>query len=123
LEQRIAEPQLPVYVHNLPAAELAAVLFAQVRSGDCRFKGLGRDGLFPGLPEKRLQERLEELELDFGSLLAHWDQVLPCLGDSFVAGAAAVDPLDGENTCRYCDYPMLCRILENRQQATEGNDE
>ncbi|PLY12323.1 MAG: hypothetical protein C0624_01080, partial [Desulfuromonas sp.] len=33
LEQRIAEPQLPVYVHNLPAAELAAVLFAQVRSG------------------------------------------------------------------------------------------
>jgi len=123
LHERVAEPQLPVYVRDFSDQQIAAVLFAQVRAGECRFRGISDDQPFPGLPERRLNARLEELDFDYPAVLAHWDRALPRLGDSFVAGDAAVEPLDGETTCRYCDYPTLCRILESRQLLKETDDD
>jgi len=123
LEPRISEPQLPVYVRDFPPRQIEAVLFAQVRSGECRFRGASDEETFPGVPDRRLCERLDELELDFQGLLGFWDAVLPQLADSYVAGEAGVDPLDAVTTCRYCDYPMLCRIREADPLGEGGADD
>ena len=45
---RLSEPQLPIYASEVGDDQVAAVLFAQVRGGDCRFRGLAaRDDDFP----------------------------------------------------------------------------
>ncbi len=65
---------------------------------------------------------MEAQGFDFAGLLAHWRTALPQLGDAFIAGEAQVDPLDGAETCRYCDCHSLCRIYEQRAQTGEGDD-
>jgi len=123
LEERIAEPQLPVYVQEFGAEQVSAVLFAQVRRGECRYRGVSRQAdLIPGVPGRRIAQALEVLALDFDALLQRWGELLPRLGDAFVAGDAAVAPLEGEKTCRYCDCHSLCRILELGDGGSGGRD-
>ncbi len=123
LEQRLSEPQLPIYASEVGDDQVAAVLFAQVRGGDCRFRGLAaRDDDFPKVPDRRLGERLAELGLDLEALLERWRGVLVGIAEDFLAGTARVAPLDGEATCRYCDYPALCRVIERGAGNGEGGD-
>jgi probable DNA repair protein len=106
---RPEEPQLPLYstIHETP---LAAVLFAEVKPGEVRFRGL-TDGavVIPGADSTDLAARISE-----------WRGVLERLGTQFRAGHAEVDPKDPAKTCRYCSHSTLCRIAES---ATYGNEE
>jgi len=125
LEDRITEPQLPIYCLGLSHDRVGAAMFAVVRSKqkESGFCGLARD--MSGWPEARsrkLDARLEERGWDtFGEVLEHWQTSLPALGDAFARGDAQVDPVDAELACRYCDLMSLCRILEKQSELQEAH--
>jgi len=127
LDQRITEPQLPLYCLSMPAAEVGAVMFAEVRSklSECGFRGLARDvETWPGARSRKLEMLLEAgAMLDFDAVLAHWQQALPALGDAFARGEAAVDPVEGDLACTYCDLTVLCRILEQHHGTPGESDD
>ncbi|OGR29981.1 MAG: hypothetical protein A2005_09080 [Desulfuromonadales bacterium GWC2_61_20] len=127
LDARITEPQLPVYCRTLPRDQIGAVLLARVRARkkESGFYGLARDpDNWPGLRKNQEKILLAKGWDGFAAVLAHWDEALPTLGAAFVAGDAAINPLDLEKTCKHCDLTTLCRIHESpRQGAGEGDDE
>ncbi len=124
LDQRITEPQLPAYCLGLPHASVGAVMFAVVRSKEKEsgFSGLARDSAaWPGAKSRALAAGLEEKGWSgFDEVLAHWEKTLPALGDAFTRGDAAVDPVDPELACKYCDLKGLCRILEQAGVVQEA---
>lgn len=81
----LAEPQLPLYClakKDLPVQEVAV---AQIRPNDMRFKTV-----------------MAQTDL--------WETLLIPIAENYRAGVALVQPRHGEETCRYCDLPSLCRI-------------
>lgn len=114
LDERITEPQLPVYARQYPSEQLGAILFGVVRAGGCRFRGLvdAADD-FPGLPDKRLGQAMQTLDCDsLEAVCQRWDNALRQLADQFTSGWAAVDPIDENQACRFCDLTSLCRIRQ-----------
>ncbi|MBM3796318.1 MAG: hypothetical protein FJW31_20160 [Acidobacteria bacterium] len=104
--ERPESPQVPLYA--VTASEpLAAIAFAQVRRGDCRFRGyeLQEDAL-PGAKLAKPEEFAERVET--------WRKTLTSLAAGFMAGLAPVDPKERYSTCAYCHLPALCRIEERK---------
>jgi probable DNA repair protein len=114
LDLRVTEPQLPLYCLDLDDSRIAAVLFAMVRARakECAFRGVAREpDAWPKMSTKSQERLLAEHGLGgFDEILGHWRTVLPVLGDAFVDGWAAVDPVDPQQACKYCDLVTLCRI-------------
>lgn len=122
-DERLTEPQLPIYCVGVGAESVGAVLFAALRSRrkERGFRGLAAtQGLWP-TQEKALQKLLAERGwTDFRELCAHWRTTLTALGDAFANGVATVDPVEHRKTCRYCDLVPLCRILESGPVVETG---
>jgi hypothetical protein len=127
LDDRVTEPQLPIYCLDLPEEKIGAVMFAAVRSKEREsgFKGLSRKSeSWPGVKLRGLEARLEEKGWSsFDDVLTHWKKTLPGLGDAFARGDAAVDPVDLELACKYCDLKGFCRILEQGAAVQEENND
>ena len=127
LDDRVTEPQLPIYCLGLPKEKVGAVMFATVRSKEKEsgFKGLSRQSeSWPGAKSRTLEARLAEKDwVGFEDVLKHWEKTLPRLGDAFARGDAAVDPVDVELACKYCDLKGLCRILEQDVAVQEGHND
>jgi probable DNA repair protein len=127
LDERVTEPQLPLYCLGRDHGSIGAVMFAEVRSkvGECGFRGLARETeSWPGAKSRKLEALFGEKgwqSLD--DVLSHWDRVLPALGDDFSRGEAAVDPVGFELACQYCDLTGLCRVLEQQKADHGGDDE
>ncbi len=103
--ERPDEPQLPLYAAS-HQGEVAAVLFAQLRTGELAFKGYAaQDGLVPGVKGRDLRAEIDE-----------WRRVLDRLGADFRAGVANVDPKK-PGTCRHCSLLALCRFSESETPA------
>jgi len=116
-DQRIVEPQLPIYCHDLDNDEVGAVAFASIRarSKDCRFSGVARESApLPGINDRRLQQLLDEKGWGtFDQLLENWKGALQGLADDFFSGKVEVDPVEQEKTCQYCDLMTFCRYHES----------
>ncbi len=114
LEERITEPQLPLYCLAHDDDQVGAVLFAEVRGkGDeCAFRGVARNPDDWPKMKTSAQEKLfaEYGWRDFDDLLAHWREALPILGNAFADGRATVDPVDPARACGNCDLAALCRF-------------
>jgi len=108
--ERPGDPQLPLYAatHKNP---LAAVLYARTKTGE-----LGFSGLYADRPTGRPREQLTP------DHLAEWRRVLERLAESFRSGYAAVDPKNGDQTCRNCGLDPFCRVHEAQLQ-TEDEEE
>lgn len=115
-DERLTEPQLPVYCLSRAPGRIEAVLLAQVRSRakECGFRGVTRsDEAWPGLAEGNTGKIFETQGWqDFDDLLRHWQEALERLGNAFVDGDATVDPVSQDAACRFCDLTSLCRIHE-----------
>ena len=98
--ERPSDPQLPLYAVTHQNT-LAAVLYAQTKTGKLCFSGLYADR-----PTGRPREQLTP------DHLAAWRRVLAQLAESFRSGYAAVDPKDGDQTCRNCGLDPFCRVHE-----------
>ena len=100
--ERPEEPQLPLYSVVYGERPLAAVLFAQLKTGDLKFKGVRDDAVvIPGADSGDLAARISE-----------WRNVMEHLAAEFRAGHAEADPKAPVKTCRYCSLACLCRIAE-----------
>jgi len=124
LDERPRLPQLPAYVQALGSAQVGAVAFARVRSGDTRYEGVARDaGTFPGLrvPGSRGGPRGFDR---WDTLIAEWRRRIEALAGEYAAGEARLAP-DPPRACEYCHLGALCRIAEARPGWTEegGGDE
>ncbi len=100
------EPQLPLYAvtRNEP---VAAVAFAQIRTGAVKFKGWSSvEGLLPGVKSKPLD-----------AMVRGWREALTKLGEEFRAGEAGVTP-KAPDSCAYCHLHSLCRISAARPETS-----
>ena len=115
-DDRLTEPQLPLYCLHEPG-EVSATLLARVRRDGpgCTLVGLSRDEDFaPGVtpPENRYDGT------DWPTLLAHWRQTIEQLADEIREGRA--DPTPSPQACRYCPLGALCRVQEMLSEDEHG---
>ena len=113
-DERLSEPQLPLYCLADPG-EVRAALLARVRADErgCGFVGTSRDEDFaPGVEAAYRQDD----EPGWSALLQQWQQALQELADEVSSGRA--DPTPSIQACRYCSLGPLCRVRE----MLEGND-
>ncbi|MGH8397741.1 MAG: PD-(D/E)XK nuclease family protein [Gammaproteobacteria bacterium] len=122
LGERPDEPQLPIYaVSGEPAP--AAVLFAQLRTGDLAYRGfVAQDGVAPEVGNYDSARKQANDPADWNALLAHWRTAVTALADEFMDGVARVAPKYGDETCRYCHLNTLCRIHERKAAGMEDVD-
>ena len=114
---RPAKPQLLLYGIAAPEST-AALAFAQVRTRDCRFVGLGKSAVAPGIQTDIVKVVKDSMNAaDWESLTLRWQENLQRLASEFVAGAAQVDPLSSAS-CTWCGLQSLCRIGQNEEVIT-----
>ncbi len=113
LGARPDEPQLPMYALG-SEEEVSAVAFAQLKTGDLRFKGLAStEGLLSGVTlVTKDRSDLSRQYSGWPDLVRGWRAELEALGRGFAAGDARVDPKQGELTCQRCDQHAFCRVAE-----------
>ncbi|HVA56239.1 MAG TPA: PD-(D/E)XK nuclease family protein [Gammaproteobacteria bacterium] len=121
LGERPDEPQLPIYAVSDPQPP-AAVLFAQLSTGDLRYRGFAeRDGLAPDIGAYAAGKQPDAPQ-DWPALLSHWRATVTALADEFADGEARVDPKHHADTCRCCHLQALCRIHERDGLSMEDAD-
>lgn len=126
--ERPRDPQLPLYALALGNdAEVSAVAFAGLKPGKCGFKGVSRDGSFPGTtaPGSKGSGSFKEFE-DWSSVMEAWRRTAEKLARGFVAGVNTVDPArwGSATACDRCDVTPLCRVFETGgRKAQEEDDE
>jgi len=109
-DQRISNPQLPLYV--LSDSEIAAASFAQVASNQCRFVGVASDDqtlpkVSTGLKASAQRDNGEPLT-KWAQWRAHWQVSLDDIASEVRQGVATVTPMKA--ACTYCELKSLCRI-------------
>lgn len=133
-EQRITEPQLPIYAAlaleqgSVSAAEakteapppaVAAVAFAKVRFEDYKFIGIAAEtGLLPKV-ESISSEKSRKLfpeQQTWPALLDHWRQRLAAIACEIKEGEAAVS-FRQEADLKYCEVLPLLRLAERQRLA------
>lgn len=111
-DERIVNPQLPLYV--LTDEHIEAASFAQVARNQCGFVGVASDGdLLP-----RVRTSIGEIE-DWHSWRGHWRTALDAIAIEVRDGLASVTPMKG--ACAYCDLKPLCRV-EQVSTASEPTE-
>jgi len=106
--ERPAEPQMPLYALAF-REELVALVYASLKPGAVRFKGLARSADALGAA---LSAREVAAEDEWQPRLDEWRRVLEALAHAYAAGDARVNParLHGsEGTCARCHLATLCR--------------
>lgn len=116
-EERISAPQLPLYAlsQHSHGHSIHAIVFAQVRLGDCAYIGLAKESGF-ALPEaKQIRvkgiEEVREFNEQFGSwdqCFTYWRYAMENLAEEFMFGDARVAP-GNESVCVNCPTPAICR--------------
>jgi len=117
-DERISNPQLPLYV--LTDDNIAAASFAQVASNRCRFIGIAsHDKMLPKvLPTVRQSSKSDtatEPATNWSEWRSHWRKSLDAIAEELRQGVATIAPM--KNACTHCQLSSMCRInadaLEN----------
>lgn len=120
--ERPDEPQLPLYACAV-GDDLGAVLFAQVRAGEMRFRGISREeAQVPGVATIAASKTLPPEVEDWPALLGAWAHHLAALAESYRAGDARVNPKSADS-CKYCHLGSLCRIDERLGLVLAGDED
>jgi exodeoxyribonuclease-5 len=122
-EDRISEPQLPIYAALvLIEGEVAAVCFAKVRAGEHQFVGIASEsGTLPGVKGLEDARKVFDAEKfpEWHALLQHWRDSLEAIADEIKAGEAAVC-FENEDDLAYCEVKPLLRLPERKLQLERG---
>jgi ATP-dependent helicase/nuclease subunit B len=120
---RPEEPQVPMYAVSL-GAEVAAVAFGVVKTGEHRFRGVARTGEpIPRVCTIDKDRSGRKHYRDWDQLVEGWRVSLEALGQGYRCGDARVDPKRGALTCENCDQHAFCRIAEKAPLAAWGERE
>jgi exodeoxyribonuclease-5 len=118
-DERIAEPQLPIYaVLALEGENVAAVSFAKIRSDETKFIGLSAESAV--LPAVAALSKVTANSAfnrfnDWEALLEHWYLSLSNIAQEIKAGEARVT-VSKETDLVYCDVKPLLRLPERLLQ-------
>ena len=118
-EDRIAEPQLPIYVVlALKYEQVVAVSFAKVRSDETKFIGLTAEQ--DVLPKVTALSKVRENSAFYGfgdwdALLEHWYTSLTNIAQEIKTGVTDVT-MSNEADLVYCDVKPLLRLPERLLQ-------
>lgn len=116
-EERLEEPQLPLYAVGVGEEKIGAVLLARLRRGENGFVGVAaEEGVAPRIRAFSESRQSQDYE-GWDELFHRWSESLEMLAAEIRAGRADVDPKDPAKSCNYCPLPSLCRIHE-RQEIT-----
>ncbi len=112
-DQRIVNPQLPLYV--LTNDEIEGAGFAQVARHQCTFKGVASDSsLLPkvktSVTRSRGGQATDRPLENWSDWRAHWREALDGVASEVRQGLATVTPM--KTACLHCDLKSLCRIDE-----------
>lgn len=98
-------PQLPLYYLAAYDESPQAIIVAKLNRQYLGYEGIAHHDLhIPGVVQPKF--------LQWDELQSYWSQTLNALVIDFQQGNTAVDPLDINTTCRYCDLGAFCRISE-----------
>ena len=106
--ERIEEPQLPLYLMEIDAD---AIVFANIRKGNSRYRGLSREEYIIPKVGSSISKEHPELET-WDDLKNFWKAGLNQMANEFLQGRLSVTPLHDSDTCKYCDQLTLCRKTE-----------
>lgn len=118
-DERLSEPQLPLYALNMP--NIGGVAFANLHPRYAGFMGftLQPDQL-PGVPALGSgRGELHRSYSDWPTLQQMWKQRLETLAGDYFHGHAQADPLPA--ACQYCRRYSLCRIANINEAADVDN--
>lgn len=119
--ERPTEPQLPLYalvLDELKSNNVSGIAYGQVRRGDCKYVELAEADIFPS-SAKRAADTQELWEVSRNN----WPGVFTRLANEFLAGEAAVNPID-KKACQYCELSAVCRVEELRERSNSwANDD
>ena len=105
---RMEDPQLPLYaVHR--AADVAALTFAQLKTGLCKFQGLAA--------EEKLIEKVPAISGSWSGQLETWRANLTRYAEELRTGHALVSPTP--KACEWCGLEALCRIATAVETQTD----
>jgi RecB family exonuclease len=107
--ERPDEPQLPLYATFGNVEDVCGVLFARIKAEETGFEGCVSDQSV--LKGAGLKAKLTKVPFD-ETLKSNWANGLVNLAEDFLHGDARVDPKEQRTTCRYCEFPGLCRVAE-----------
>jgi probable DNA repair protein len=111
-DERLEQPQLPLYATGMGSDRVDAVALVHVRPDGAKLQGVARsEGLLPGIGAFVDSKHVERFG-EFDGLLAQWREWLERLAGEIRAGAAEVAPKQPPQTCRHCDLRALCRVDE-----------
>ena len=113
---RLKEPQLPLYAlarNAKKATKLSGIAFAQLRRGESQYVELAEAGILKA--ENHYTRKYQE---QWQQGMETWPEQLTRLAEEFLAGHAAVDPIDG-TVCQYCDLDSVCRISQLQMQGRD----
>jgi len=116
--------QLPLYANfglEPGAGNIGGLVFAKLRTGDCRFYGRVRDARATLRRDLRGNTDLVKNPLKPEDL-AKWRDEIEQLAEDFIAGRADVNPREYPKTCERCGLQALCRIEEMRDLTGRGED-
>ncbi|HQS42793.1 MAG: DNA helicase [Methylotenera sp. 17-45-7] len=114
-EDRITEPQLPIYATFYSDAEqhVAGVYFGMVKLADYDFSGIS-EANFEAEQDKRKPQLAKEFS-DWSQLLNHWKTAIESIAQELRSGEAAVRFSD-EAELAYCEVTPLLRLPERKLQ-------
>jgi exodeoxyribonuclease-5 len=115
-EDRIAEPQLPIYASfyfNDATQTIAGLQFGMVKTAEHSFEGVSEDA-FEAEPSKRKPKFTQRFS-DWPSLLAHFKSSIEDIANEIKAGEASVKFSD-TNALSYCEVLPLLRLPERQLQ-------
>lgn len=123
-EDRITEPQLPIYAtfYHADVEKVAGVYFGMVKIAEHAFSGVA-EACFEEEPAKRKPAFIKDFS-DWPNLLAHWKTSIEAIALELKSGEAVVRFTD-ENELMYCEVTPLLRLPERKLQFErfQGDDE
>jgi exodeoxyribonuclease-5 len=118
-DDRIAEPQLPIYVSlALKDEQVVAVCFAKIRTDESKFIGLSVDeGVLPDVTAlEKVKNNSAFIRFEhWDALLQHWHTSLTNIAHEIKSGVASVT-FNKETDLTYCDVKPLLRLPERMLQ-------
>lgn len=114
-EDRITEPQLPIYASFYPDAtqSVAGIYFGMVKIADHDFSGVGEEN-FEAEQTKR-KPAFTQSFTDWQHLLSHWKNAIEDIALELKAGEAATRFNDATDLM-YCEVTTLLRLPERKLQ-------
>jgi ATP-dependent helicase/nuclease subunit B len=121
-QERIQEPQLPLYAVKLKPAGIA---YAKVVKDPktTNFSYLSKEPSIPRLSNAPTSFEKKTGIAEWEHLLNYWEACLTSLATDFLNGKTEIDPFRPGVTCKNCGYQSLCRIAETNLEAFLENEE